>query len=54
MEEMGYGPSTTTIRGGTVEGHKRLAVFLDDAPYPPGQTGCLLISGLRFFPISIE
>ena len=32
MEEMGYGPSTTTIRGGTVEGHKRLAAFLGDAP----------------------
>jgi cryptochrome len=33
MEEMGYEPSTTSIRGGTDEGHKRLAEFLGDTTF---------------------
>jgi cryptochrome len=29
MAEMGYEPSTTTIKGGTEEGHQRLQLFFD-------------------------
>jgi len=29
MSEMGYGAATTSIRGGTKEGHRRLQLFLD-------------------------
>ncbi|OCF70856.1 hypothetical protein I204_08486 [Kwoniella mangroviensis CBS 8886] len=30
MDQLGFSPSTTTIKGGTIEGHKRLDLFLSD------------------------
>lgn len=33
MAEMGYGDSTTSIRGGTTQGHERLSAFLSDEPF---------------------
>ena len=31
LSEMGYEPATTTIRGGTKEGHRRLRLFLEQS-----------------------